>query len=236
MGASKYLSHISKQKGTVVDIFEPLSAPTKHQGWTTLLDPENVIISVDDWSWKYIHLIPSRLELAWALKNPQGKERLLSQFLERVSDRYDLIIIDCVPTESMLTTAAYLSSRYVFAPIKPEFLATIGLPLLIRSLEEHGKEYQEQELEMAGIIFNGGRTNPSPEQEKSYHEVKRLAKTRKWRILKNEVRYSDSYPTGSRKARPIFLTDYARDYVQSEFKKLGKEFLLAAGVKAIFPS
>ena len=35
-------------------------------------------------------------------------------------------------TESVLTDAAYFASRNVIVPIKPEFMATIGLPLLAR--------------------------------------------------------------------------------------------------------
>ena len=48
----------------------------------------------------------------------------------------DLVVIDCAPTESFLTDAAYFASRYIVVPIKPEFLATIGLPLLARSVQE----------------------------------------------------------------------------------------------------
>jgi chromosome partitioning protein len=79
-------------------------------------------------------LIPSRLELSRTLKNPHGKERRLAKALSQVQNNYDLIIIDCAPTESVLTDAAYFASRYILVPIKPEFMATIGLPLLARSL------------------------------------------------------------------------------------------------------
>ncbi|WP_375139969.1 ParA family protein [Pseudomonas plecoglossicida] len=36
---------------------------------------------------------------------------MLPRFLSKVQDNYDLILIDCAPTESILTVAAYKSSR-----------------------------------------------------------------------------------------------------------------------------
>ena len=51
-------------------------------------------------------LIPSRLELAFSLRNPVGKERLLGELVSNIEENYELIIFDCPPTESMLTTAA----------------------------------------------------------------------------------------------------------------------------------
>ncbi len=137
MGAEKYLEYLNADKSTVVDIFEQFSAPRLQKGAPTLLDPKKVIHHLRKWDdGSLLDLIPSRLELSWTLKNPTEKAHLLPQFLAKISENYDLILIDCAPTESILTTAAYRSSRYVAVPVKPEFLATIGLPLLARSLEE----------------------------------------------------------------------------------------------------
>lgn len=148
-----------------------------------------------------LHLVPSRLELAWTLKNPTEKSQLLPQFLAKIADKYDLIMIDCAPTESILTTSAYRSSRYIVVPVKPEFLATIGLPLLARSLEEFRLMHQDQTLEMAGIIFNGKRRINTPrEQRASIKEVKRVAGEHSWAVFANSAHHSDSFPTGSRES------------------------------------
>jgi chromosome partitioning protein len=189
--------------------------------------PTDVIHPFRKWRHGLLHLVPSRLELAWTLKNPTEKAQLLPQFVAKVGENYDLIIIDCAPTESILTTAAYRASRYIVVPVKPEFLATIGLPLLARSLEEHRLRYQDQELDMAGIVFNGGRSNSSPEQRKAKADVRQLAETYNWPVFHFEAGYSDSYPAGSRKGTPIFRIDYARDYVKSDFDRVGDSFLKA---------
>lgn len=233
MGARDYLNYIQNHKGTVVEIFEQFSAPTLRNGSPILVSPNDVIYPLNQWNdGSLLHLIPSRLELAWTLKNPTEKAQLLPQFLANISDEYDLIVIDCAPTESILTRAAYQSSRYIVVPVRPEFLATIGLPLLARSLEEYRLMHQNQELEMAGIIFTGKRRFNTPSaQNQSCQDVRQLAKKYQWSVFDSEAYHSDSYPTGSREGTPIFMTSYARDYVKDEFDEVGEDFLKAVRVK-----
>jgi chromosome partitioning protein len=232
LGAKKYLKYLHSRKKTVVEIFEQFSAPSLGINSPSLVDPKDVIVSLKKWTdGSLIDLIPSRLELSWTLKNPTEKAHLLPKFLANIADRYDLIIIDCAPTESILTAAAYRSSRYIFVPVKPEFLATIGLPLLARSLQEFRLIYQDQALDMAGIIFNDARrSNTPPEQLESIKEVTQLALANGWNVFQNRAYHSDSYPAGSRDGNPIFLTPYARDYVKGEFHKVADEFLAAVGL------
>ncbi len=104
------------------------------------------------WNTSTLDLIPSRLELASSLKNPTGKERRLAKEIAKISDDYDLIIIDCAPTESILTEAAYFASRYALVPVKPEFMATIGLPLLARSIEEFKSLVSQRFIEQIQLV------------------------------------------------------------------------------------
>lgn len=233
MGAKKYLEYISAEEPTIVEIFEQFSAPKSRKGSPTLILPDEVIYDLREWDdGSLLHLVPSRLELAWTLKNPTDKSQLLPQFLAQVESQYDLIVIDCAPTESILTTAAYRSSRYIVVPVKPEFLATIGLPLLARSLEEFRLMRQHHTLEMAGIIFNDKRRVATPpEQRASIKEVKKLSAENGWPVFRNAAHHSDSFPTGSRESTPIFRTNYARDYVKGEFTDVAEEFIEKVGLK-----
>jgi chromosome partitioning protein len=233
MGAKDYVKFLKGLNNkTTVEIFEQFSAPTTYTGSPVLVSPSEVIYKLYEWDdGSLLDLIPSRLELAWTLKNPTEKAHLLPKFLSKIESQYDLIIIDCAPTESILTTAAYRSSRYIFVPVKPEFLATIGLPLLARSLQEFKLMHQDQEIEMGGIIFNDKRRAATPpEQIESCREVSKLAATHGWSVFENVAYSSDSYPAGSRDGNPIFMTPYARDYVVGEFSKVAKEFLRAVKI------
>lgn len=231
MGAESYIEYLENEGRTVVDIFEQFSAPTRTVGAPRELEPKDVIFNLHRWTdGSLIDLIPSRLELAWTLKNPTDKSHLLPRFLSKIAHNYDLILIDCAPTESILTTAAYRSSRYVFVPVRPEYLATIGLPLLARSIDEFKMLHHDQQLDMGGIIFNGlRRTGTPPEQQQSMRNVRALAKDFGWSVFDSAAHHSDSYPAGSRDGKPIFQTNYAREYVVSEFSDVANDFLEAIG-------
>ena len=77
-----------------------------------------------------LSLLPSRLDLSFVSRNPSGKEGRLEQFLHRVDDRYDIILIDCPPTISILSIAAFNASRYYLDPVTPDYFAPIGIPLI----------------------------------------------------------------------------------------------------------
>ena len=169
LGAREYLNLVAAAgQKTVVDIFEQFSTPSATVGSPRRLTPSDAVHQLHNWDdGSRLHVVPSRLELAWTLKNPTEKSELLPGFIAQVENEYDIVLIDCAPTESILTTAAYRSSRFVFVPIRPEFLATIGLPLLARSLDDFRLQHQNHSLEMRGIIFNGlRRSNTPPEQQK----------------------------------------------------------------------
>ena len=230
LGARDYLNLISAgAQKTVVDIFEQYSAPSATVGSPTRLTPSATVHQLHNWSdGSRLHLVPSRLELAWTLKNPTEKSELLPGFIAQLESQYDVVLIDCAPTESILTTAAYRSSRFVFVPVRPEFLATIGLPLLARSLDDFRLMHQNHSLDMGGIIFNGlRRANTPPEQKQSQRDVVRVAAAHKWPVFDSVAHHSDSYATGSRSGDPIFRTRYARTYVSDEFALVADEFLRA---------
>ncbi|HWP53092.1 MAG TPA: ParA family protein, partial [Pyrinomonadaceae bacterium] len=233
MGAKNYLAYMDAQRPTIVEVFEQFSPPRTSKASPSPLVADDVIHTLREWDdGSSLSLVPSRLELAWTLKNPTDKSELLPQFLAEIEKDFDLIVIDCAPTESILTTAAYRSSRYIVVPVKPEFLATIGLPLLARSLDEFRLRHKHQTLEMAGIVFNDKRRVATPpEQRSSMKDIKRAAQQYGWPVFDNAAHHSDSFPTGSRASTPIFRTGYARDYVKGEFSKVAEEFIGRLGLK-----
>jgi chromosome partitioning protein len=223
LGTAGYEEHVDKKKKTVLDIFEqatPLEpASDEHSGE---LRSEEVIAHVRNWTdGGVLDLLPSSLRLSVTLKNLSSKERLLEYFLDEIRGAYDLILIDCAPTESMLTTAAYYASDSVLIPVKPEFLSTIGLPLVVKSLEDFALTHRK-EVDVLGIVFNASA--PKLEDDRSRSYVKKVAKEHGWTVFRNAISQSDSYPKGSRFGTPIFLTDYARSSKISDFEAVADEF------------
>ncbi|MGA7674649.1 MAG: ParA family protein [Rhizomicrobium sp.] len=219
-------------KPTIVDLFEQFTAPTISKKAPTPFNPKSVIQEIRKWvNGSRIDLVPSRLELAWTLKNPTSKDHLLPNFVAKIESGYDLILIDCAPTESILTSAAYRSSRYLLIPVKPEFLAAIGIPLLVRSLNDFKLQYDNHTLELAGIVFNDSDAqHTKKEHNAGRNDVKTLATQQGWYVFENEVRHSDSFPAGARSGKPIFITDYARWWVKDEFDQVGAEFIQRIGL------
>jgi chromosome partitioning protein len=222
LGVSQYEKILKQGKPTIWEVFEQNTrTPT---GQSTLSDPHDPIHNVGKiQGGGRIDLIPSRLELAFSLKNPGQKERQLSKIVEKIDSEYDLILIDCAPTESVLTTAAYLSSDFLLVPVKPEYLSSIGLPLLVNSMTDFKGDYENHKLELAGVVFNA-TTDYAPEERLSKTKVRQVAGQNGWYVFKAEVSYSRSYPKGAREGEPIFRTSYSRGHQVARFDEFAKEF------------
>jgi len=230
LGQRRYEEHIRDGKKTVFHVFEQLT-PAAVGGPPVDLAPSDVIVNVVAAAPslnRRLDLLPSQLDLAWTLKHAAEKEQLLADFLDEVKLSYDLILLDCPPTESMATSAAYLASDYILVPVRPEFLSTIGLPLLVRSLQYFRKRHKEKHLELLGIVFNA--TGENQEYGRSRDDVAKEAAANGWYVFTNEVTFSGSYAKGSRFGRPIFFTDYARGRKIQDFANVAEEFCARIGL------
>ncbi len=225
LSPEKYVKHLRDKKPTIVQIFEQYLPPTERSESPRPIDIGQIILKRPTYL-SHLDLIVSRLELAHTLKNPTGKERRLAKALAKVADDYDLVLIDCAPTESILTEAAYHASRYALVPVKPEFLATIGLPLLARSIQEFKYENSDHSLDICGIVFNCSSSySLGPEGTRSIKEVQTEARKNGWHVFVTQIRYSRSYAKAARENKPILLTSNVRWYVSSEFNRFFDEFL-----------
>lgn len=227
LGMTRYETQIYKaQRPTIWDIFEQATkAPGLQLAGRKMED--TIFPAVRYTTGSYLHIIPSQLELSYTLKNPAQKEHLLAYFLQTVEDKYDLILIDCAPTELVLTTAAYLCSEYILIPVRPEFLSTIGLPLIRQSLDDFQK-FSRKKVDVAGICFNHS-SNYAPEAVTSKAEVQQLAGKFGWHVFAEEIPFSRSFPKGAREGSPIFGTSYAHSAVASQVARFCNAF--AARIK-----
>ena len=73
-----------------------------------------------------IDLMPSNIELSGIevrLVNEMSRERVLKTYVDTIRDKYDYILIDCMPSLGMMTFNALCSADSVIIPTTPEFLS-----------------------------------------------------------------------------------------------------------------
>ena len=217
MGQKKYESMYREKAPTIASLFDPYPSGQRHH-------LRDLIYKKHYWQdGSCLHIVPSSLDLARSIRYADEKPHLLRDQLEQVRSDYDLVVIDCAPTESVLSKAAYLASDYIFVPVKPEFLSTIGLPLLLQSLKEFQDDYPTDEApEVGGIIFNDSEDKKEHAMSRKF--VREIADKNSWYVFEKSVSHSDSYPAGARVGRPIFMTNYARENRIWEFNGVAREF------------
>jgi len=84
-----------------------------------------------------LHLLPSHMANSVLDKHISqsrnlNQERFLSDYLDKVRNNYDLIIIDCAPALSHLNTSIALASDIVVIPVNPDRFAIDGLEETIK--------------------------------------------------------------------------------------------------------
>jgi chromosome partitioning protein len=232
MSPQAYVSYLDEGGLTVADIFEQFTPTGTASGSPKKLDPTKTIFKrVEYPDGSLLHLVPARLELSWTLRNPTGKETLLPRFVAKIEANYDLIIIDCSPTDSILTDAAYHCSRYVLVPIRAEFLASIGFPLLNRSIKAFQMRHEDKVIEVCGLVFNDfTRGDVKSENKIARKDVEEKAIQYGWYVFENDIPHSDSYFKSARDGMPIGNTKGAHRKVKGEFAAFAKEFFPRIGL------
>ncbi|MCI0704233.1 MAG: ParA family protein [Planctomycetia bacterium] len=229
LGPQDYERHIRSRLPTVWNIFEQYTRTPANPAATPLAVGTAIVNRVTLTNGGRVDLIPSQLELALSLLTPLYKETLLADTLRPVIDQYDLILIDCAPTESILTRAAYYASDWLLVPVKPEYLSTIGLPLLVNSMNTFRQAYPTRMLQLAGVVFNA-TTDYAPEEVQSKLGVRQIAQQNNWHVFENEVPYSRSFPKGAREGMPLNRTSRSRRTVISRFTLFVREFAQRIGL------
>ncbi|WBU38848.1 ParA family protein [Homoserinibacter sp. YIM 151385] len=86
-----------------------------------------------------LDVIPANIDLSAAevqLVNEVAREQILAQVLRKVSDRYDVILIDCQPSLGLLTVNALTAAHGVLIPLECEFFALRGVALLVETIDK----------------------------------------------------------------------------------------------------
>lgn len=99
-------------------------------------------------------LIPSSIRLANAeteLASPFGTATILKDKIAPLRERYEVILIDCPPTLSLLTVNALAAADAVLIPCKTDYLSIMGISLLIDTIE-NVRRRANPSLKIVGIL------------------------------------------------------------------------------------
>ena len=136
-----------------------------------------------------------------------------------VQDDYDIVVIDCPPSLSLLTLNALCASHSILIPMQCEYYALEGLARLLETLERV-RDGLNPRVGVEGILLTmvDGRNNLSRqvEAEVRSHFGDRVYKTR----IPRNVRLSEAPSHG----KPIILYD-CRSKGADAYIDLAKELL-----------
>lgn len=102
-----------------------------------------------------VDLMPSNIELSGmetGLFNIMSREYVLKNYIDRIRQNYDYVLIDCMPSLGMMTINALVASDSVIIPSQPSFLSTKGLNLLLHSISKVKRSINPK-LAIDGILL-----------------------------------------------------------------------------------
>lgn len=169
--------------------------------------------------------------------------RLRSEIQSSASNGYDVVLIDCPPNFNIVTKNALIASDKILIPAKPDYLSTLGIDYLHRSVRNMVKEFneyasvdeeaEEVDPEFIGVIFTmiqlyGGE--PISAQKQFIAQTKRLGvPVFNTCFRENKTIFADAPQTGM----PVVLNEYSNNThseVVSEIESFVDEFIAATGV------
>ncbi len=122
-----------------------------------------------------VDLLPSNIELSGmetGLVNVMSREFILKEYIRQIGDRYDYILIDCMPSLGMLTVNALVAADSVIIPCQPNYLSTKGISLLLKSITKVRRTINPV-LKIDGILLTmvDNRTKNAKEISSSLRET-----------------------------------------------------------------
>ena len=109
----------------------------------TMKDPMVGILHHDEG----VDLIPANLELSameFNLVNAMSRETALRNYLSEVKDKYDYILIDCMPSLGMVTINALSAADSVIIPVQAQYLPAKGMTQLVQTISRVTRVYDSK--------------------------------------------------------------------------------------------
>ena len=195
-----YKQFLDEKRPSIVELFRGHIPPRTDEPAPSIIDIDEILVRDTHLGGPNLSLIPSRFDFSdHLIDSVKPNPRILANLIAEKFQERDIVIIDCAPTESIFTRAAYHASRYVLVPVKPEYFATIGFPLLKDSLNMFQKQNPTHSIDVLGIVINNSTYHYSgnyggPERTRAVEELRNEAKQNNWLVFEHEIPLSRGYP------------------------------------------
>ena len=135
------------------------------------MDLEEGILSHEE----NIDLMPANIELSGlevSMVNVISREVILKEYVDAMREKYDYIIIDCMPSLGMLTVNALACADAVLIPVQAAYLPVKGLQQLIKTIVRVKRQLNTN-LQIEGILLTmvDYRTNFTKDISARVHEA-----------------------------------------------------------------
>ena len=175
-----------------------------------------------------LDIIPANIDLSAAevhLVNEVAREQILARVLRKVSNDYDVILIDCQPSLGILTVNALTASHGVLIPLECEFFALRGVALLIETIDKV-RDRLNPAIELDGILATmyDARTLHSREV------LERVVDAFGDRVLDTVIGRTVKFPDASVAGIPI--TEFAPEHAAAKAYKQAARELIQRGAVA----
>jgi chromosome partitioning protein len=171
---------------------------------------------------KNLKIIPSHINLVGAeiemLEMPQ-RENVLKNAIEKITDEFDYIIVDCSPSLGLITISSLTAANSVIIPVQCEFFALEGLGKLLNTIKLVQTRLNPQ-LQIEGFLLTmfDGRLKYANQivEEVRRHFGGMVFDT----VINRNVRLSEAPSHG----KPVILYD-ALSTGSNNYLNLAKEFI-----------
>ncbi|MDH3998031.1 MAG: AAA family ATPase [Desulfuromonadales bacterium] len=153
---------------------------------------------------------------------------------------YDIILIDCPPNFNIVTKNALVASDRILVPAKPDYLSTLGIDYLFRSVDTLVSEFNEYSdgdnisSNVLGVIFTMIQfydDKPINAQKQYISQTKRLGKAP---VLNSTFRENKTiFADAPQNNMPVVLNGYnngTHNNVVSEIEAFVDEFCSITGI------
>lgn len=154
-----------------------------------------------------VDLMPGNIELSAmevSLVNTMSREMVLRSYINAVKDRYDYVLIDCMPSLGMMTINALAAADSVIIPVQSHYLPAKGMTQLLQTIARVRRQINPK-LTIDGVLLTmvDNRTNFA----KDISFVLRRDYGDKLRVFETEIPLSIRAAETSAQGKSIYAHD-----------------------------